>query len=96
MKLISIVTDRMRPLKKLAEKENYQFTLIADKQAEISKLFHAYGKPIDYEMINSELAIPLTYLVNRDGEIVWRYMGNKTDRPSIEAITEAIDSLLKD
>lgn len=47
-------------------------------------------------MIKSELAIPTTYLLNRDGEIVWRYIGTKTDRPTIEAILEAIDTHIKD
>ena len=88
------MTDRAMPLKKLAEKQNYDFTVIADEKAEIAKQFKAYGKPIDFDMIKIELAIPTTYLVNAEGKIVWRYLGNKTDRPSIEAILDAIDTKL--
>lgn len=94
--LISIVTDRARSLKRLYDKEKYGFTMIADSQAEISKQFKAYGKPVDFDIIKSELAIPITYLINNDGVILWRYLGNKTDRPPIQEIIKAMDSLLKD
>jgi peroxiredoxin len=94
IKLLIIVTDRSMSLKKLSEKENYDFTVIADEKAEIAKQFKAFGKPIDYDMIKFELAIPTTYLIDTDGKIIWRYLGNKTDRPSIEAILEAIDTKL--
>jgi peroxiredoxin len=88
------MTDRAMPIKKLAEKQNYDFTIISDEKAEIAKLYKAFGKPIDFEMIKIEIAIPTTYLVDTKGKIVWRYLGNKTDRPSIEAILEAIDTKL--
>ncbi len=88
------MTDRAIPLKQLAEKKKYDFTVISDGKAELSKAYHAFGKPIDYDKINVELAIPTTYLINPDGKVVWRYLGNKTDRPSIEAILEAIDTKL--
>ncbi len=82
------------PLKKLTEKSEYDFTVIADEKAEIAKQYKAFGKSIDYDMIKFELAIPTTYLINPDGKIVWRYLGNKTDRPSVKAILEAIDTNL--
>ena len=81
-------------LKKLAEKKNYDFTVISDAKAELSKQYKAFGKPVDFDKIKFELAIPTTYLVNPDGKVAWRYLGNKTDRPSIEAILEAIDTKL--
>ncbi|KKK42075.1 hypothetical protein LCGC14_0882990 [marine sediment metagenome] len=82
------------PLKRLAEKQKYEFTVISDAKAELSKQYKAFGKPVDFDMIKVELAIPTTYLINPDGKVVWRYLGNKTDRPSIEAILEAIDTKL--
>jgi len=88
------MTDRAMALKRLAEKQNYGFTIIADEKAEISKQYKAYGKPIDFDMIKIEIAIPTTYLVNAEGKIVWRYLGNKTERPSIETILDAIDTKL--
>lgn len=92
--LVAISTDRIRPLKKLAEKENYKFKVISDADAKISKEYKVFGKPIDYDMIKAELAIPSTYLIDSTGMIVWRYIGTKTNRPSIEAILEAIDNNL--
>ncbi len=84
----------MRPLKRLAEKEIYDFTVIADPDAKLSKDYNVFGKPIDFKMIKSELAIPTTYLINPRGDIVWRYIGTKTDRPTIEAIVSAIEEKL--
>lgn len=94
MKLITIATDRVKPLKKLAEKENYMFTVISDSETKLSNEYNVFGKPVDFDMIKIELAIPSTYLINSNGEIVWRYVGTKTDRPSINTIVEAIDTKL--
>ena len=94
VKLITIATDRERPLKKLAEKENYNFTVVADPEAKIANEFNVFGKPIDYDMIKNELAIPSTFLINTKGEIVWRYIGTKTDRPTMDAIIGAIEENL--
>ena len=95
VKFVSIATDRLRPLKRLADKEDYKFSIIADDQAEISKNYNVFGIPIDYDMIKSELAIPSTYLIDRNGNIVWRYIGTKTDRPEIQDILNAIDKYLQ-
>jgi peroxiredoxin len=92
--IVAISTDKARPLKKLAQKENYNFIIISDADTKISKEYNVFGKPIDYDMMKMELAIPTTYLIDSNGIIVWRYVGNKTDRPSINAILEAIDSKL--
>ena len=96
VKFLSIGTDRVRPLKKLADKENYKFSIISDDQAKISKDYNVFGRPIDYDTIKSELAIPSTYLIDRNGKIVWRYIGTKTDRPKIQDILNAIDTQLQD
>ncbi len=90
--VISISTDRERPLRNLAEKESYKFRVISDADAKISKEFNVFGKPVDFDMIKAELAIPTTYLIDSAGTIVWRYLGDKTDRPTIQAILEAIDN----
>ena len=95
VKFVSIGTDKARPIKKLADKEEYKFSIVADEQAKISKDYNVFGKPIDYEMIKFELAIPSAYLINRSGTIVWRYIGTKTDRPKIQEILKAIDTHLQ-
>ncbi|MBY9020359.1 MAG: TlpA family protein disulfide reductase [Candidatus Lokiarchaeota archaeon] len=95
VKFVSIATDKTRPLKRLADKENYKFSIIADEQAKISNDYNVFGKPIDYDTIKAELAIPSTYLIDRNGNIVWRYIGTKTDRPKIQEILDAIDTYLQ-
>ena len=95
VKFVSIGTDRVRPLKKLNDKENYKFSIVADEQAKIAKDYNVFGIPIDYDVIKSELAIPSTYLIDRNGTIVWRYIGVKTDRPEIQEILDAIDTHLQ-
>ena len=95
VKFVSIATDRVRPLKRLTDKENYKFSIVADEQAKISKDYNVFGIPIDFDTIKSELAIPSTYLIDRDGKIVWRYIGTKTDRPEIQDILKAIDTHLQ-
>ncbi len=94
VKFVSIATDRARPLKRLADKEKYNFSIVADDQAKISKEYNVFGIPIDYDTIKTELAIPSTYLIDRTGKIVWRYIGTKTDRPKIQEILDAIDTHL--
>jgi len=94
VKFVSIGTDKARPIKKLADKEEYKFSIIADEQAKISKDYNVFGKPIDFKMLKFELAIPSTYLIDPNGKIVWRYIGTKTDRPKIEDILNAIDTHL--
>ena len=95
VKFVSIGTDKARPIKKLAEKEDYKFSIIADEQAKISKDYNVFGKPIDFKTLKFELAIPSAFLIDRNGTIVWRYIGTKTDRPKIQEILEAIDTHLQ-
>ena len=95
VKLVSIGTDRVRPLKRLADKKEYKFSIISDDHAKISKDYNVFGIPIDFETIKTELAIPSTYLIDRTGKIVWRYIGTKTDRPKIQDILNAIDTYLQ-
>ena len=94
VKFVSIVTDRARPLKRLVDKENYKFSIIADEQVKISKDYNVFGKPIDYDTIKSELVIPSTYLIDQNGKILWRFIGTKTHRPKIQDILKAIDTYL--
>lgn len=88
------MTDRTMLIKRLIETQNYDFTVIADEKAQIAKKYKAFGKPIDLDLIITEIAIPTTYLINKKGKIVWRYLRNKTERPTIEEIIEALDSKL--
>ena len=38
--------------------------------------------------------MPSKFLINQVGNIVWQYIGAKTDRPSIDLIVEAFEKYL--
>ena len=45
--------------------------------------------------IKVKQAVPSKFLINKDGIIVWKYIGkDKTDRPSIEMMTSIIDKYI--
>jgi hypothetical protein len=45
--------------------------------------------------LNVKQAVPSKFLINKEGNIVWTYIGkDKTDRPSIEMMMEVIDTKL--
>jgi len=45
--------------------------------------------------MNIKQAVPSKFLINKNREIIWTYVGrDKTDRPSIEMMTEIIDEKL--
>ena len=67
--------------------------MISDRGAKIAKQYDVYwfapGGGKNYKI---KQAVPSKFLINKKGEIVWTYIGkDKTDRPSIEQITNMID-----
>ena len=67
--------------------------MISDRGAKISKTYNVYtfGSMQDKSFMKTKMAIPSTFLIDSNGKIVWRYIGVRTDRPSIEMLTTAID-----
>ena len=70
--------------------------IIADKGARIAKDYDVYWfAPGAGGSLNVKQAVPSKFLINKAGIIVWTYIGkDKTDRPSIELMMEAIDTKL--
>lgn len=69
---------------------------IADRGAKISNSYNIYmteDHP-DHDQFQVNHAIPSKFLINKEGTIVWSYLGTKTDRPTIEQIIEAIDKII--
>lgn len=97
MKLISIASDSVRLLRKFEEENNFSVDIISDRGAKIAKEYGVYwyapGGGKDYKI---KQAVPSKFLINKEGIIVWKYIGrDKTDRPSINMMTELIDKYLK-
>jgi len=96
VKLIAIAKDSTRRLIKMKEKDNFSFPIISDKGGKIAKSYNMFitETTAGHDDLQVNNAIPAKVLVNKNGEIVWYYIGAKEDRPSIEIITDAIDKYL--
>ena len=71
--------------------------MISDRGAKIAKEYNVYwfapGGGKDYKI---KQAVPSKFFINKNGIIVWKYIGkDKTDRPSINLMTEIIDKHIK-
>jgi len=68
--------------------------MISDRGAKIAKEYGVYwfaaGGGKEYKI---KQAVPSKFLINKNGEIIWKYIGkDKTDRPSIEMMIDIIDN----
>lgn len=96
MILISIAVDNARKMKQLHDKYEIPFTFVADRRGEITNIFNVYlteERP-EHDEFQTKHAIPSKFLINKEGIIVWQYIGTKTDRPTIEMMIEAMDKYL--
>ena len=93
IKIITTATDSVNHLRKFCEENGFEFTMLSDRGAIIAKAYNVYtfGSMLDLSFMKTKLAIPSDFLINRNGLIVWRYIGARTDRPSIAALVKAID-----
>lgn len=96
VKLISISTDSVNHSKEFKEENDLQMSIVSDRGAKIGKRYDVNifdtgaGKDIKFKQ-----EIPSKYLIDKSGNIVWKYIGkDKYDRPSIEKILSAIDKNL--
>jgi peroxiredoxin len=95
IRLITISTDSTNHLIKFREENGFNFTLISDRGAKMAKQFNVYtfGSIVDITYLKVKLAIPSEFLLNKNHQIAWRYIGKRTVRPSIEEIENGIKSL---
>jgi len=92
VKLVAIASDTPRELKKMSEK--YDMVYIADLNTK--EIIRAY----DAEKVDSSKkaeknlkikdCLPITYLLNSEAKIVWRFIGTKEVRPPNRKIFAAI------
>jgi peroxiredoxin len=94
--LISIANDSIRLLTQFKEENKFEVDIIADRGAKIIKDYDVYWfAPGGGGDLKVKQAVPSKFLINKTQEIVWVYIGkDKTDRPSIEMMTEIIDKKL--
>lgn len=96
VKFIAISTDSVNHSRELVEEHDYQFTVISDRGAKIAKDFNVYifGRAIDIVYLKTKLAVPSTFLINKNLEIIWTYIGDREDRPSVDLLMTQIKEKL--
>lgn len=94
--MISIASDSPRLLKSFKEENNFDIDIISDRKTKIIKDYDVYWfAPGGAKTMKVKQAVPSKFLINKNREIVWTYIGkNKTDRPSIKLMTKIIDETL--
>jgi len=94
--LISISSDSVRLLTKFVEENEFKVDVISDRGAKIALDYDVYWfAPGGGGSMKVKQAVPSKFLINKQGEIIWTYIGkDKTDRPSIEMIMQVIDEKL--
>lgn len=97
IKLISIASDSVRLLREFKEKYNFSIDFVSDRGAKIAKKYDVYCfAPVAEKDYKVKQAIPSKFLINKEREIIWKYIGkDKTDRPSIELMRDIIDEKIK-
>ena len=93
VKVIIISTDSIQHTIAMAEEHNFKFTMISDRGAKIAKTYnvYTYGSMLDRSFMKTKMAVPSDFLIDRSEKIVWRYIGARKDRPTLEILTNAID-----
>jgi peroxiredoxin len=90
---VIVASDSSRELKKMSQE--YDMVFIADiKKRAVIKTYKANwgGAPIHEEVFyHRKVLLPMTYLIDCRGVIVWKFAGEKKVRPAIPALLSAID-----
>jgi peroxiredoxin len=79
------------------EENSFEVDIVSDRGAKIAKDYDVYWfAPGAGQKINIKQAVPSKFLINKEGKIIWKYIGkDKTDRPSIKMMTDIIDKEIK-
>lgn len=87
LNVVAISVDTPEDSRKLRAKLKLSFPLLSDPDL---KTIDAYG----VRMTDSEIAVPATFVVAKDGTIAYRYIGEtQADRPTNEDLLKALMSL---
>ena len=90
--MISISSDSVRLLKNLREEYGLTMDMIADRGAKIANEYQVGWLAESVGKLKVKQAVPSKFLINKEGIIVWRYIGkDKTDRPFVKMIPVLID-----
>ncbi len=98
VELITIAVDSAHHLRTCYEENGFNFIMIADRGAKIAKNYEvsiAWSK-MNAKDLRSRIAIPSTFLIDKNFKIKWKSISAHAERPSIPLLTEIIDSMIQD
>lgn len=82
-------------MKKFKEENNFSVDMISDRGGKIAKDYGVYWFTEGIGNLKTKQAVPSKFLINKDGEILWKYVGkDKTDRPSIQMMAILMDKYI--
>ena len=85
--VLAISVDDLSGATKVVQDMNIPFPILYDPSREVPRLYGVYG------LFGDELATPSTFVVDREGVLRWKYVGQRVgDRPST---SEILDQLAK-
>jgi hypothetical protein len=56
--------------------------------------FTYYAQPVDNFTRRVKINQPITYLINQEGKIVWKFVGTREIRPPNHVLKEAVEKYL--
>ena len=96
MKLISISSDSANLQNNFKKEHDITIDMIPDRGAKIANDYKVGWLAVSVGTLKTKQAVPSKFLINKDGEIVWKYIGkDKTDRPFLKMIPLLVDNYIK-
>lgn len=85
--MIALSADSPADGQKLATELNISFPILSD-------VYKNYIKQYGVLHPTEGIARPSTFIVNKEGKIVWKYVGsNESDRPPIDTVLQQLAAL---
>ncbi len=79
--VLAISVDNLSGAEDVVNAIGIPFPVLYDVSRQVPRTYGVYN------LLGDNLAAPATFIVDRDGEIVWKYVaGSKGDRPSVSTI----------
>lgn len=96
VKLISISSDSANLQNNFKKEHDITIDMIPDRGAKIANDYKVGWLAVSVGTLKTKQAVPSKFLINKDGEIVWKYIGkDKTDRPFLKMIPLLVDNYIK-
>ena len=83
--IVALSTETLEASTRMAKGQRIEYPVLADPEHQV---IGAYGV---YDLLGDRRATPSVFIVDEEGTIVWRYVGQNTqDRPDSETILEQL------